>query len=184
MTKEEFLRKVAIMDLKQGNFKETEKWMEKRKRKLDSVSDQYLEFYEYLLKEGYKVHVYEMLTPKGCKSEVHRMSHMYIPELECSVRFMPPKSDGFSYKKSHYLLNQYVHFYRPYCRTFVVEPQYGLEWLKDKLEEIRGYNEKQGMRIGIENEKVFPARGQRRRVAPKKISEKVEVKTKHQKYTL
>lgn len=184
MTKEEFLRKVAIMDLKYGNFTGTTKWMEKRKRKLNSVSDQYLEFYEYLLKEGYKVHVYEMLTPKGCKSEVHRMSHMYIPELECSVRFLPSKSDGFSYRKSQYLLNQYIRFYRPYCRTFVVEPQCGLEWLKDKLDEIRGYNEKQGMRMGIETEKAFPARGQRRRIAPKKISEKVEVKTKHQKHTL
>ena len=184
MTKEEFLRKVAIMDLKNGNFNETTKWMEKRKRKLNSVSDQYLLFYEYLLKEGYNVHVYEMLTPKGCKSEIHRMSHMYIPELECSVRFMPPNNDGFSYQKSRHLLGQYIRFYKPYCRTFVVEPQYGLDWLKDKLEEIRGYNERQGMRIGIENEKVFPARGQRRRVAPKKVSEKIEVKTKQQNNTL
>lgn len=184
MTKEEFLRKTAIMDLTSGNFKETEKWMEKRKRKLNSVSEQYLEFYEYLLKEGYKVHVYEMLTPKGCTSEIHRMSHMYIPELECSVRFMPPKSDGFSYRKSHYLLNQYIHFYRPYIRTIVAYPQHDLEWLKNKLVEIRGYIKTQGLRMGIENEKIFPARGQRRRVAPKKISEKVEVKTKHQNNTL
>lgn len=48
MNKEEFLKKIELLDKKQGNYKDTTQVMEKRQERLKRSSQQFIDVFEHL----------------------------------------------------------------------------------------------------------------------------------------
>ena len=89
MTREEFLKKIELLDKKQGNYKETTQVMPKRQERLKRASQQFIDVFEHLVSKGYKVYAQELLSGNNAKKKPQRWSHLWLPEINTSIRFMP-----------------------------------------------------------------------------------------------
>lgn len=171
MNKEEFLKKIEFLDKKQGNYKATTQVMAKRQERLKRSSQQFIDVFEHLVSKGYKVYAQELLSGNNAKKKPQRFSHLWLPEINTSIRFMPKTNCEIQERNAKFTLMRYLNLHRPYCYTFVVFPDSTLDYIDDKIEYCKGFYEK-NPRKGIKNDVVVP---------PKKKRERIKVAPKYEK---
>lgn len=175
MTREEFLRAVTLQDKKQGNYKETTQWMTLREERLKRVSQNFIDTYEYLVGKGYKVFVMERLQGNGVKSKPKRWSHLYIPEINTSVRFWGKAKNEIQDTVIKKTLWRYLKEVRDYCYTFVMHPESDIKYVEEKVAYCKGFFDARP-RKGIENNIVIPPKKKRERIKAAPTYERVERK--------
>lgn len=178
MTREEFLKKIELLDKKQGNYKATTQVMAKRQERLKRSSQQFIDVFEHLVSKGYKVYAQELLSGNNAKkNKEERFSHLWLPEINTSIRFMPKTNCEIQERNAKFTLMRYLNLHRPYCYTFVVFPDSNLNYVDDKIEYCKGFYEK-NPRKGIKNDVVIPPKKKRERIKVAPIYEKLERKPK------
>lgn len=174
MTREEFMKAIILLDKKNGNYKETTKWLPKREERLKRASQQYIDVFSHLVKKGLRVFAMELLQGNGSDKAPNHWSHLYLPEINCSIRFMPKGKDEMSERKALHRLWAYLNEHREYCFTFVVHPNSDLDYIDAKVKEVAGYYSSKP-RKGI-NIEIVKKKRERIKVAP--TYEKLERKPK------
>lgn len=175
MNKEEFLKKIELLDKKQGNYKATTQVMANRQERLKRASQQFIDVFEYLVSKGYKVYAQELLSGNNAKkNKEKRFSHLWLPEINTSIRFMPKTNCEIQERNAKFTLMRYLNLHHPYCYTFVIFPDSNLVYVDEKIEYCKSFYE-QNPRKGIKNDVVVPPKKKRERikVAPtmKKLNE-------------
>lgn len=163
MTREDFLKIVARRDKRQGNYESTTKRMHDRERKLKKQSQQFIDVYEHLISKGYKVYVMELLQGCGETNKSKRWSHLYLPEINTSIRFLRSSTNEEYEMKNKKKLWRYLKEISNYCYTFVIETEHDLSYVDEKLEYCKGFYE-QNKRKGIENNIIIPPKEKRNRI--------------------
>lgn len=174
MTTDEFLKAIALLDKKNGNYKETTQWIPKREERLKRASQQYIDVFGHLVKMGLKVYAMELLEGNGSKKKPKHWAHLYLPEINCSIRFMPKAKDEMSERKAKHRLWAYLSEHREYCFTFVVFPDSDLDYVTSKVKEVAKYYSS-NPRKGI-NREIIKKKRERMKVAP--TYEKLEIRSK------
>ena len=175
MTREEFLKKIELLDKKQGNYKETTQVMAKRQERLKRSSQQFIDVFEHLVSKGYKVYAQELLSGNNAKKKPQRFSHLWLPEINTSIRFFGKADSDIAKHKIQTVLWKYLAEVREYCYTFVVFPDSNLDYIDEKIEYCKGFYE-QNPRKGIKNDIVVPPKKKRERIKVAPNYEKVERK--------
>lgn len=176
MTREEFLKKIELLDKKQGNYKDTTQVMAKRQERLKRASQQFIDVFEHLVSKGYKVYAQELLSGNNAKKNKEvRFSHLWLPEINTSIRFMPKTDCEVQEVKATKTLWRYLSEIRDYCYTFVVFPDSDLNYIDEKIEYCKGFYEN-NPRKGIKNDVVVPPKKKRERIKVAPTYEKLERK--------
>ena len=175
MTREEFLKAILVLDKKQGNYKQTTLWMAQREERLKRESQQFIDVFEHLVNKGYKVYAQELLQGNNAKKKPKRWSHLWLPEINTSIRFMPKTDCEVQEVKATKTLWRYLSEIRDYCYTFVVFPDSDLNYIDEKIEYCKGFYE-QNPRKGIKNDVVVPPKKKRERIKVAPTYEKLERK--------
>ncbi len=176
MTREEFLKKIDLLDKKQGNYKETTQVMAKRQERLKRSSQQFIDVFEYLVSKGYKVFAQEVLQGNDTKkSKEKRFSHLWLPEINTSIRFMPKTKCEIQERNAKFTLMRYLNLHRPYCYTFVVHHDSTMEYIDEKIAYCKGFYDK-NPRKGIKDDVVVPPKKKRERIKVAPTYEKLERK--------
>lgn len=178
MTKDDFLKKIELLDKKQGNYKETTNVMAERQERLQQETQQFIDVFEHLINKGYKVYVQELLCGNGLKSKPRRWSHLWLPEINTTIRFTPRPSCEIHEIKAKFMLARYIKSHRPYCYTFVIQPDSTLDYVDEKIEYCKEFYNKD-LRKGIVNDIVVPQKKKRARIKTTSIYEKVETQNKN-----
>lgn len=175
MTREDFLKAISVLDKKQGNYKQTTQWMPKREERLKRASQQFIDVFKHLVSKGYKVYAQELLRGNNAKKKPKRWSHIWLPEINTSIRFMPNTDCEVQEVKATKTLWRYLSEIRDYCYTFVVFPDNNLDYIDEKIEYCKGFYEK-NPRKGIKNDVVVPPKKKRERIKVAPTYEKLERK--------
>lgn len=177
MNKEEFLKKIEFLDKKQGNYKDTTQVMAKRQERLKRSSQQFIDVFEHLVSKGYKVYAQELLSGNNAKKKPQRWSHLWLPEINTSIRFMPKTNCTVQEVNATKTLWKYLSEVRNYCYTFVVYHDSTLEYIDEKIDYCKRFYE-QNPRKGIKNDIVVPPKKKRERIKVAPTYEKLERKPK------
>ena len=175
MNKEEFLKKIEFLDKKQGNYKDTTLVMAKRQERLKRSAQQFIDVFEHLVSKGYKVYAQELLSGNNAKKKPQRWSHLWLPEINTSIRFYGKADCEIAKYKIQTRLWKYLTEVRDYCYTFVVFPDSNLDYIDEKIEYCKGFYE-QNPRKGIKNNVVVPPKKKRERIKVAPTYEKLERK--------
>ena len=169
-------RLIELLDKKQGNYKATTQVMAKRQERLKRASQQFIDVFEHLVNKGYKVYAQELLSGNNAKkSKEVRFSHLWLPEINTSIRFMPKTDCEVQEVKATKTLWRYLSEIRDYCYTFVVFPDSDLNYIDEKIEYCKGFYEN-NPRKGIKNDVVVPPKKKRERIKVAPTYEKLERK--------
>lgn len=177
MTKEEFLRAVALHDKKSGNYIHTTQHMEEREKRLDRVLQPSIDLYGYLVGKGYEVFVMELLKGNGAEEDPTRWTHFYIPEINTSIRMWGTPQSEEQAVKTTWKLRYYLRESRKYYFTFIMYQDSDIDYIEEKLALCRE-RFLENPREGVENNIVIPPKKKRKRIKVAPTYEKIEYKPK------
>lgn len=176
MTREEFLKAVNNLDKKQGNYKQTTLWHAKRQEFLNRAPQRIIDVFEYLVGQGEKVFLYELLSRNNAKKEMSFMTPLYLPEYNLAIWYLPNAKNTIEENKIKEQLEKYIYVTRPWFYTIVVHPDSTFEYVDAKLKEVGRYYSLTP-RKGIKDNIVIPPKKKRERIKVAPIYEKIERKT-------
>jgi hypothetical protein len=171
MTREEFLKAINNLDKKQGNYRQTTLWNAKRQEFLNRAPQRIIDVFEYLVGQGEKVFIYELLSRNNAKKEMSFMTPMYLPEYNLAVWYLPNTNCAIEEKKCKEQLAKYIYVTRPWFYTIVVRPDSTFEYVDAKLKEVGRYYSLTP-RKGIKDNIVIPPKKKRERI---KVTPKYEI---------
>lgn len=175
MTRESFLKAVAALDKRQGNYKQTTLNKAKREELLNRVPQRVVDVFEYLIGKGKKVFAYELLSRNNARREMSFMTPLYLPELNLAIWHLPASKSEEESRKSKEVLQKYIYVTRPWFYTIVINPDSTLDYVDAKLKEVEKYY-MSTPRKGVVNKLVFPPKKKRERIKSIPTYEKVERK--------
>lgn len=175
MTRDSFLKAVNYLDKKQGNYKQTTLWNTKRQEFLNRAPQRIIDVFEYLVGQGRKVFVYELLSRNNAKKEMSFMTPLYLPEYNLAIWYLPNAKNAIEEKKVKEQLKKYIYVTRPWFYTIVVTPDSTFEYVDAKINEVEKYF-RMTPRKGVVNKLVFPPKKKRERIKSVPTYEKVERK--------
>lgn len=168
----EFLAQVSKMDLDQGNYRQTslEKYREYRNKKLWDVDERFIEIFEWLKAQGYKVFVYEMLSRKGRRG--HRtmevFAHFWLPEYNMAIRLTKAVTKDMVDAK----LKQFIRKSRKYFYVCPINTNEDFtKKIPDTIERVKVYA-KEEPRKGVCKDMYFPPKPIRKKRKRIVITEK------------
>ena len=163
MTRDSFLKAVNNLDKKQGNYRQTTLWSAKRQEFLNRAPQRIIDVFEYLVGQGRKVFVYELLSRNNAKKEMSFMTPLYLPEYNLAIWYLPNTKNAIEEKKAKEQLKKYIYVTRPWFYTIVVTPDSTFDYVDAKLKEVEKYF-RMTPRKGVVNKLVFPPKKKRERI--------------------
>lgn len=161
MEREEFIKKVSLLDKKQGNFQNTLKLMEKGKVDrvgyLSKYPDNAIDFFEWALNNGEKVFVFEdIYRPNG---KFHTHAHFVFPDYQMCVMI---ETESRTFEKSIHC-KQFIYQLSSMGFVFFIKPNDTLEEIVAYFERVKGYF-RESPRAGFKGTIVKPERKKRQRI--------------------
>ena len=175
MTRDSFLKAVNNLDKKQGNYKQTTLWTAKRQEFLNRAPQRVIDVFEYLVGQGIKVFVYELLSRNNAKKEMSFMTPLYLPEYNLAIWYLPASKNEEESRKNKEVLQKYIYVTRPWFYTIVIRPDSTFEYIDAKLKEVGRYYSLTP-RKGVKDNIVIPKKKKRERIKSVPAYEKVERK--------